>query len=143
MHRVVFDTVVLVRALINPAGLWGRLVFLSFDRYQLVVSQALVKEYMDVLHRPEITRRFRSTEGIDVHRAIELIGRAEMVEPRSVPAVSRDAKDDMVLAVAQVAEADYLVSEDQYLLTLGEYEGAKIVDARTFLALLPDRSDAK
>ena len=142
MHRVVFDTVVLVRALINPAGLWGRLVFSYFDRYRLVVSPSLVKEYMDVLHRPEITRRFRSTEGIDVRRAIEMIVRAEMFEPEKVPAVSRDAKDDKVLAVAQAANADFLVSEDQDLLTLVEYEGTRIVDARTFLALLPDRSDA-
>ena len=97
---------------------------------------------MDVLHRPEITRRFRSTEGIDVRRAIEMIVRAEMFEPEKVPAVSRDAKDDKVLAVAQAANADFLVSEDQDLLTLVEYEGTRIVDARTFLALLPDRSDA-
>lgn len=142
MLRVVFDTVILVRAIINPAGLSGRLIFSSFDQYQLVVSPSLVKEYMDVLHRPEITRRFRSTEGIDVRRAIELIGRAEMFEPENLPAMSRDAKDDKVLAVAQVAGADYLVSEDQDLLTLVEYEGTRIVDARTFLAPLLDRSGA-
>ena len=65
-----------------------------------------------------------------------------MFEPENLPAMSRDAKDDKVLAVAQVAGADYLVSEDQDLLTLVEYEGTRIVDARTFLAPLLDRSGA-
>ena len=50
--------------------------------------------------------------------------------------MSRDPKDDKFLATAVRAGADYLVSEDQDLLVLGEHEGVEIVDAVTFLRLI-------
>ena len=42
----------------------------------------------------------------------------------------------LLAALALLAGAAYLVSEDQDLLVLGEYEGVRIVDAVTFLDLL-------
>ena len=60
MIKAVFDTVVFVRSLINPYGRWGELVFSYHDRYQLVVSKELVEEYLEVLHRPELTGKFKT-----------------------------------------------------------------------------------
>ena len=42
-------------------------------------------------------------------------------------AVPDDPKDDMVIAAALEAKADYIISEDKHLLELGEYEGIKIM----------------
>ncbi len=60
MPRIVLDTVVLVRGLINPHGAWGRLVFDRVGDYRLVVSPPLLSEYLEVIARPELTRKFRS-----------------------------------------------------------------------------------
>jgi len=49
-------------------------------------------------------------------------------------------KDDIFLVAAAAAHADYLVSEDNDLLVLGEYAGVRIVDAATFLAILEAQS---
>src|SRR5215208_5087060 len=108
MPRVVFDTVIFVRALINPYGIWGRLIFRHGQSYILVISPPVVAELLDVLHRPELIRRFRSLAGLDVARAIEILGDAEAVEIEDVPAISRDPKDDKFLATAVAAQADYL-----------------------------------
>lgn len=136
MPRVVFDTVILVRALINPHGVWGRLIFQYAHAYTLVVSPPIVAEMLDVLHRPELTRRFRSLVGLDVARAIEILDSAEAVEIEDVPAVSRDPKDDKFLATAVAAHADYLVSEDNDLLVLGAYQDIPIVTAGQFLKVV-------
>ncbi len=50
--RIVVDTVVFVRALINPYGRWGRLVFEHADRHNLVLSEPITREVLEVLHRP-------------------------------------------------------------------------------------------
>jgi uncharacterized protein len=50
--------------------------------------------------------------------------------------VSRDKDDDIILACAVAAKADYLVTGDKDLLVLGRYEGVKIVTVATFLEVL-------
>ncbi len=141
MPRVVFDTVIFVRALINPFGPWGRLVYGRLEEYELVVSQPVVDELLDVVHRPELTRRFRAIEGFGVARILQLVVEATMVVLGDVPAVSRDQKDDVILATANVARADYLVSEDNDLLVLGTHGTARIVTAAAFIEAF-DGTDA-
>ncbi len=134
--KVVFDTVVFVRSLINPHSKWGRAVFAHADSYSLILSQPILEEILDVLRRPELTRKFRSLKDMDMARVIQILGQAQVVEVGKIPQASRDPKDDKFLATARAAGAEYLVSEDQDLLVLGEYEGVKIVDTATFLAIL-------
>lgn len=51
--KVVFDTNVFVRALINPKEINARLIA-SLDRYILVTSAGIVEEVAGVLSRPEV-----------------------------------------------------------------------------------------
>jgi putative PIN family toxin of toxin-antitoxin system len=136
MNRVVFDTVVFVRCLLNPASRWGRLVFEHHDPYHLFVSPPVMIEILEVLHRSGLRSRFSTIAGRDVNWVLARLGRADVVEIEAIPAVSRDPNDDMFLATAVAAGADYLVSEDQDLLVLGEYEGIRIIDAAAFLWIL-------
>ena len=142
MPRVVFDTVVFVRALINPAGRWGQLVFTHSHGYTLLVAQPLILKLLDVLHRPKLARKYRILPGLDIARVLELVGEAHLVEVHDVPLVSRDVKDDKFLATAVAGGADYLVSEDQDLLVLERYEGVRIIDTRTFLRILDTEAGA-
>jgi putative PIN family toxin of toxin-antitoxin system len=100
MPIAVFDTVVFVRALINPHGRWGRLVFEYYSRYTLLVSRPLVVELLDVLHRPELARKYRIVPGLDLAGVLALLGEAQLVELDEAPSVSRDPNDDMFLATA-------------------------------------------
>ena len=136
MLRVVFDTVVFVRALINPAGRWGQLLFTYSPRYTMLVGQPLILELLDVLHRPKLARKYRIVPGLDIGRVLALVGEAHVVEVHDVPLVSRDVKDNKFLATAVAGGADYLVSEDQDLLVLERYEGVRIIDTLTFLRIL-------
>jgi uncharacterized protein len=138
MIRVVFDTVVFVRSLINPHGRWGRLIFDHAERYQLYLSSPIVQEILEVLDRPTIKRKYRTIVGRGMEQLLEIFAQADVVEIAEIPPVSRDPKDDKVLATAQAAQADYIVSEDQDLLTLSKHDGIRIVDAATFLQILDD-----
>jgi len=134
--RVVFDTVIFVRALISPYSWWGRLVFDHASAYRLVVSGEVLTEYLEVIRRPELTRKYRSVATRDPHAVLDRLGTAEVIELGDIPPVSRDPEDDPFIATARAGGASHIVTEDEDLLVLGEYEGIRIVNAATFLGLL-------
>lgn len=136
MPRVVIDTVVFVRALLNPRNRAGQLLFQRADEYTLVLLPPIIREILEVLNRPEITRKFRATSGIDMRRVIDLLAEAEIVEFDETPAISRDPKDDKFLVTARLGSAEYLVSEGRDLLDLTTYEDVRMVDTTQFLAIL-------
>ena len=53
-----------------------------------------------------------------------------------IPAVTRDPKDDYLLAYGLVGEADYLVTGDEDLLVLRQVEDVRIVTASQFWEVL-------
>jgi putative PIN family toxin of toxin-antitoxin system len=140
VYRVVLDTVVFVRSLINPHGIWGKLVF-AHD-YRLFVSKPVVTEILEVLSRPELTQKFRTLRDMDIARVIEILGQSEFIDIPSIPTISRDVKDDKFLATAEIAQADYLVTEDKDLLVLNEHKGTLIIDAATFLRILEQQESS-
>lgn len=139
--KVVFDTVIFVRSLINPHGLWGQLVFAHAHDYRLVVSAPIVLEYLDVLARPQIARKFRTLESFDLRSVLDLIRAAEIVEVPDVRAISRDPKDDIFLATAETAQAMYLVTEDRDLLDIRNHGETLIIGGATFLQILNESKE--
>lgn len=135
MVRAVFDTNVFLRALINPHSRCGRLLSDYAEAYVLVLSPAIVREILEVLHRPRLRAKFPQIAQLDVTRIIALFTQAYVVEPPSVPPISRDPDDDKFLACAKSAKADYLVTEDRDLLVLKSHEGTKIRRPAEFMAL--------
>jgi putative PIN family toxin of toxin-antitoxin system len=137
--RAVFDTDVFLRALINPHSRCGRLLDEFAADYELVFSPAIVREVLEVLHRPRLRAKFPQITQLDVARIIALFEQAVVVEPRDVPPISRDPDDDKFLACARAARAKYLVTEDKDLLVLENYEGTRICQPAEFTALLEAR----
>ncbi|MFT4037093.1 MAG: putative toxin-antitoxin system toxin component, PIN family [Thermomicrobiales bacterium] len=136
--RIVLDTVVIIRALLDPESWSGRILFRHANDYEFIVSAAINAEYLDVTSRPGISsklaRRNRNVSGL-----LDLLARATEVAPDVVPAICRDPGDDKFLAAALAAGANYLVSEDRDLLDMGEYEGIPIVSTQTMIDLLTAR----
>lgn len=139
MAKAVFETVVFVRALLNSRSVCGRLVYALRQRYRLFLSPPVFEEILEVLAREELIRRLRLrdanyAEAID--GLLHSLRRAETIDLSEIRAVSRDPKDDKFLATARAIGADYLISEDDDLLVLGEYEGTKIPTCGQFVDLL-------
>ena len=141
MLTIVLDTVVFVRSLINPHSRCGRIVFAHGSSYRLVLSQPVLVEIIEVLRRPELTRKFRNLAGLDHQRVLDIISQVEVVPIETPPPVSRDPTDDKFLATARAAGADYLISEDKDLLSLEHHSGTMIVDCATFLTVLDRQRD--
>jgi len=131
--KVVLDTVVFVRGLINPYSIWGKILVDYSKQYNLVVSPQVVTEYLEVLYRPEVARKYRTIADRDVSEILKMLERAESVIPDTVEKVCRDPEDDIFIATAKLSGADVIVTEDIDLLILGVHEGIGLVSARTFI----------
>ncbi len=138
MLRAVLDANVFVSAAIHPDGPPGRIIeqFLRTDAFTLVLSEAIVDEIMRALAYRKVRRYMRP--GLDPGLWMEdLVVLAEFVsDPSQVSGVSKDPDDDKYLAAAIAGRAPLVVSGDPHLLTVGEYEGVRIVTPRAFLNLL-------
>lgn len=131
--RVVIDTVILVRGLIGPYSQWGRVLFEGDDAYEWIVSPQIVEEYLEVIGRPEIVRKYRAVERRNVQMILRKIADATLVEPVEFPAICRDPEDDKFVAAAIASGAQFIISEDRDLLALELYEGVAICSAEEFL----------
>lgn len=136
--RAVLDTNVLVSGLVTESGLPRQILDAWFeDRYVLVTSLYLVEELAHVLSYPRIAKRLHLNENAVAAIMGGLLSKAEVTPGQlQLPGVTRDPKDDAVVACASEGKADYIVSGDQDLLVLGEYEGIRVVTPRQFVEMI-------
>jgi len=136
--RAVLDTNVLVSSLVAEHGPPRRILDAWLEgHYVLVTSLYLVEELIHVLSYPRIAKRISLTEGEMAAILAALLSKAEVTPGHlRLPGVTRDPKDDAVVACAKEGEADYIVSGDQDLLVLGEYEGIQVTTPRQFVEIL-------
>ena len=134
--RVVLDTVIYVRALINPKGRWGRLALEVARRHTTITSPEIIREVIEVLQRRELKDKLPEMEyAIRFEAILAALKEAEIVQPKDHPSVCRDADDDKFFWCAAAASADYIVSEDRDILAVEEYEGSRTISAADFLHL--------
>jgi putative PIN family toxin of toxin-antitoxin system len=134
--KIVLDTVIYVRALINPKGRWGRLVFEVGRRHTVVTSPEILREVIEVIQRQEVRNKLPLLAyPARLEAVLGVLRESTVVEPSERPAVCRDADDDKFFWCALAASADYIISEDRDVLDVSKYEGSRTISAADFLEL--------
>ena len=110
MLRIVVDTNIWIRTLLGGQVSLPVLQALKENRFQLLISGALLAELETVVKRPRLATRM-ATQDIDDLLAA-LLWHGELVELRTIPPRCRDPKDHPVLATAIDGRADAIVSGD-------------------------------
>jgi putative PIN family toxin of toxin-antitoxin system len=105
--------------------------------FELVTSPRILLELRASLRYPRVRRRLSASED-DLDLWVEALRLVADVVPDllRVRAVLADPDDDKYVAAAVEGVAGLLVTGDSHLLSLGAYEGIRIVTPRTFLDLL-------
>jgi uncharacterized protein len=139
--RAVLDSSVLVSAFITPHGPSGQLLDAAEGgAFVLCLSREIIAETVATLTgKPKLQARYGYAPGAAEAYWDVLVALAQPVAelPDLAGTVPNDPKDDMVVATAVAAGADYLVAGDRrHLLRLGAYRGVRVVGVREFLDLL-------
>lgn len=129
--RLVLDTNVVFSALLWRGKPYQLLEALSQrPDLQFFSSPVLLEELAEVLARPMAAKRLALID-TNANAVLALYRQVvEVVEPTLVPRVVRDVDDDQVIAAALAAHADLIVSGDDDLLSIGSYQGIRIINAR-------------
>jgi len=129
--RFVFDTNVVVSALM----LLGSQPRRAFDRArehgQLLVSEATLEELDDVLRRPKLAGYVGEEQRLEFLAAY--IRDAEIVVVTTRLRECRDPKDDKFIELAIEGKATHIISGDQDLLMLSPFRGVAILTPVDFL----------
>ena len=136
MLKVVIDTSVFVAGLLTKDKSYGSFQVLSNwrqNRFALVMSPQILNELIRVLER----RGFSDSSAKNLVDAINVVS-------LNIPGIYEatflddiDPKDNMFLAAAYEAKADYLVSLDKkHILPIKYYHGTQILEPKLFIDVL-------
>ena len=103
--------------------------------FSLVLCDEIISEFEGILKR-----KFKITSA-DVSEISAIVSEAaaEIIHDLSpVPNICRDPNNNMIIACAIDAHADYIVTGDEDLLILKSYEDIVIINPRNFEALFAD-----
>ena len=134
--RLVLDTNILLSALMvrgtPPDKLYEAW---RHGRFQLASAEQQLEELKRVSRRPFFQDRLTASE---IGRMVNDIRRlATICDPLPDVSASPDPNDDFLLAIAQAADADYLITGDKSdLLALGSHGRTRIVSARAMVQFL-------
>ena len=133
IKRVIIDTNLWISFLItNNLNILSELFL--FERFQIIFSDELFNEFLDVARRPKFKKYFDEKS---VQLLIENISeKLEFIEVASAITICRDLKDNFILALSIDGNADYIVTGDKDLLSLNGFKGKKIVTINEFIKII-------
>lgn len=131
--RITIDTNILVSAL-GWNGAEASVVEMVLEsKLELYLSTEILSEFFRVVKYPKF--RFADSE-IDGFIG-RLLSNSVIVNPsQPVKVIIDDPADNKILECALEGKSEFIISGDRHLLSLGEYEGIKILRAVDFLKVL-------
>ncbi len=102
--------------------------------FTLITSKEIMAELYRVIHYPRILKQFKPSKD-DIDDFIGMVMEKALITRGSykLDKIKDDPTDDMFLACAMEAKADYIVSRDPHLRNLKHFHGVKIIDVKAFV----------
>lgn len=135
---VVLDTNVIISALLSTKGSPAKVIDLwKAEAFDVATSKPLLDELERALEYERVKTYLKQPqEKIDaLVKRLRAVG--IMVAPQSaLTVIEADPDDNRVLECAVAANASYIISGDDHLLDLEEYQGIMVLSPAGFLTLL-------
>jgi putative PIN family toxin of toxin-antitoxin system len=134
--RVVLDANWFVSACISSNS--RRTVYYSIlrnVRLRTYYSNELAGEFRGVMSRKKFAKKIAPAQVNRFFTLAQVL--MKRVVPVLIPATSRDPDDDYLLGICKACQANFLITGDDDLLTLGTFESTTILTMGQFLHILP------
>jgi putative PIN family toxin of toxin-antitoxin system len=127
--RIILDTNLWISFLISKRLKKIDTLFNS-ENITLIFSQNLLEEFIEVAQRPKFKKYFSET---DIEKLLDLFDvYGELVTVISTVDICRDAKDNFLLALAKDGKANFLITGDDDLLIIKQFENTEILTYTEF-----------
>jgi putative PIN family toxin of toxin-antitoxin system len=136
--RVVLDTNTVISRYLSPSGPPAH-IFQYWEQgaFTLVVSEPILSEIERVFSYPRINKRLGLSDKEIAGIVAGFATFGELVTPQQrLHVVEADPDDDMLVECAVEGKADYLVSGNDHLLDIKEYQGIQILTPAEFVLVL-------
>ena len=137
LNRAVFDTSTLISAVLRPSSVPRQAFISALGSHTLFVSPETIAELEQVLRRPKFDAYAALAERAAFFAKYSQETRLVIPDTQSVQMADgacRDPKDCKFLALAMACSAGILVSSDDDLLSLKNWQGTQILSPAAFLA---------
>jgi len=133
--KAVFDTNVLIAAFLTEGICSGLLIRARKQAFNLVLCDDIIREFEGIL-----IKKFKltSTDISDISAIVSEAASEILHNLGPIPDICRDPNDDMIIACAIDAAADYIVTGDEDLLILKRYKDIVIINPRNFESFFTD-----
>ena len=134
-QRAVADTNILISAFVYPSGIVRSVIKgMLQGRFDMGLSEEIYEEFIGVLKSKFKWPNARIEPIISFLRLTTI-----KVEPSvKINAPIKDKSDNIILECAVEFNADYIITGDKELQSLGKYEKTKIISPADFILLHPE-----
>jgi putative PIN family toxin of toxin-antitoxin system len=133
--KAIIDTSVMV-SVAFPKGELAREIrdMIADGAFTLVTSKEIMAELYRVLHYPRILKQFSASKE-DIDEFIGMIMEHALLTKGQygLHKIAEDPTDDMFLAAAMEAKADFIISRDPHLRNLKQFHGIRIINVKEFV----------
>ena len=139
MYKVVLDSTVLASAFLTKAGVSAESLHKAKDGgFDMCLAEEILEEVQRaLLQYQKIRKRYHYTDQAVIQFVQNLRIVAHLITGLpSIEVVNSDPNDNMVVACSLKARANYIVTRDNDLLSLKNYEDIKIVTPENFMGIL-------
>ena len=131
MQKIILDTNVIVSSLIQKNYPFLIVEHCIEGNASICLSSEILQEYIEVLNRPKFSKfyDFKTNANFLITRLSEM---AELFEPKSKLDLIKDAPDNRLLELAQIAKAHFIITGNTNDFKLDNFEGTKIVTPKEY-----------
>ena len=133
MTIAVLDSNIFISAFLFNGNQRKLLEYALAGKYRIAISDMILDELRDVLTRP----KFKLTQE-QVKKIINEIEALCMLyfPTEAIKDACRDSDDNIILECAVAAKAEYIITGDDDLLSIGEYKSITIMNSADFLKIV-------
>ena len=131
---IVLDTNVIIASFATE-GLCHALFELCVDQHKIIICKQILNEVAEKLEK-----KLKLPSRIINEITNYLKDIATLKDPpKLLKQVCRDKKDDILLSLAKISNANYIITGDDDLLVLKEYKTTSIITPRRFWEILREK----
>ena len=134
-HSIIIDTNLWISIIINKQFDFAEKLIIS---RKLIFCDELLFELYNVTKRKNMQKYF---DAEDIVLLFGIINKySKFIKVTSTVDICRDKKDNFLLALARESKADYLITGDNDLLILKEFEGTKIIKITDYRKIIQEEN---